>query len=63
MFLCGDDVKEKGQVTRIIKDFGWNLMDIGGINYSHYLEATSMLWTITTITGDRWNQAFKLLRK
>jgi 8-hydroxy-5-deazaflavin:NADPH oxidoreductase len=63
MFLCGDDGKAKEQVSRICKDLGWNLIDVGGIGLSHYLGATAMIWIITAFTGGHWNQAFKLLRK
>ncbi len=63
MFLCGDDGKAKEHVSRICTDFGWNPIDAGGIRYSHYLEATGTLWTITAFEGGHWNQAFKLLRK
>jgi predicted dinucleotide-binding enzyme len=63
MFLCGDNEKAKEQVSRICTAFGWNPIDVGGIALSHYIEATSMLWTITAFNGGHWNQAFKLLRK
>jgi 8-hydroxy-5-deazaflavin:NADPH oxidoreductase len=63
MFLCGDDGKAKEQISRICKDFGWNPIDVGGIGFSHYLEATAMIWIITAFTDGHWNQAFKLLRK
>lgn len=63
MFLCGDDAKAKEQVSRICKDFGWNAIDVGGIELAHYIEATAMIWIITAITSGHWNQAFKLLRK
>ncbi|MGH9871863.1 MAG: NADPH-dependent F420 reductase [Pyrinomonadaceae bacterium] len=63
MFLCGDDAKAKERVSGICKDFGWNPIDVGGIELSHYLEATAMIWIITAFTGGHWNQAFKLLRK
>jgi hypothetical protein len=36
-------------------------IDVGGIDVSHYLEATGMVWILTAIKGD-WNQAFKFLR-
>jgi predicted dinucleotide-binding enzyme len=61
MFICGDDKKAKEQVSRICKDFAWEPVDVGGIDVSHYLEATAMVWIITAIKGD-WNQAFKFLR-
>jgi predicted dinucleotide-binding enzyme len=63
MFICGDDAKAKERVARTCKDFGWNPVDVGGIELSHYLEATAMVWIITAFTGGHWNQAFKLLRK
>jgi predicted dinucleotide-binding enzyme len=63
MFLCGEDANAKEQVSRICQAFGWNAIDVGGIELSHYLEATAMVWIITAFTGSHWNQAFKLLRK
>lgn len=63
MFICGDDAEAKEQVSRISKDFGWNSIDVGGIGFSHYLEAAAMIWIITAFSGGHWNQAFKLLRK
>ena len=62
MFLCGDDAKAKEQVAGICKDFGWNPIDVGGIEFSHYVEAVATIWIITAFAGEHWNQAFKLLR-
>jgi predicted dinucleotide-binding enzyme len=62
MFICGNDEKAKAQVSQICGSFGWNTVDVGGIEVSHYLEATGMVWILTAIKGD-WNQAFKFLRK
>jgi predicted dinucleotide-binding enzyme len=61
MFICGDDEAAKLQVSDICKSFGWGTIDVGGIDVSHYLEATGMVWILTAIKGD-WNQAFKFLR-
>jgi len=63
MFLCGEDANAKEHVSHICQAFGWNAIDVGGIGFSHYLEATAMVWIITAFTGSHWNQAFKLLRK
>jgi hypothetical protein len=63
MFICGDDEEAKEQVSRTCRDFGWNPIDIGGIGFAHYVEATAMVWIITAFTGGHWNQAFKLLRR
>jgi 8-hydroxy-5-deazaflavin:NADPH oxidoreductase len=63
MFICGNDAKAKELVERICKDFGWNSIHVGGIEFSHYLEAAAMIWIITAFAGGHWNQAFKLMRK
>jgi predicted dinucleotide-binding enzyme len=63
MFLCGNDTNAKTNVSNIIKSFGWNPIEVGGIENAHYLEATSMVWILTAFTQNQWNQAFKLLRK
>jgi len=62
MFICGNDANGKTEVSRICNDFGWNSIDVGGIDLSHYLEATAMVWIITAFAGNHWDQAFKLLR-
>lgn len=63
MFICGSNEKAKESVARLCKNFGWNAIDVGGIELSHYLEAMAMVWIITAFAGGHWNQAFKLLRK
>ena len=63
MFLCGDNDRSKLQVSTIIKSFGWNPVDVGGIETSHYLEALCLVWVHTAIRGNQWTQAYKLLRK
>lgn len=62
MFLCGDDQSAKTRVAEICTSFGWNAIDVGGIDNSHYLEAACMVWVITAYAGGHWHQAFKLLR-
>jgi predicted dinucleotide-binding enzyme len=63
MFLCGDDENAKGQAASIVKSFGWNPIDVGGIECAHYLEATAMVWILTAFKQNQWTQAFKLMRK
>ena len=45
-----------------MKDFGWGLVDAGGIESSRYLEAMCMVWVLSAMRSNNWNQAFKLLR-
>jgi len=63
MFIAGDSDEAKKKVGGILRDFGWGVVDVGGIESSRYLEAMCMVWVISAVRGGNWNQAFKLLRK
>ena len=63
MFICGDNDDAKTKVAAILKDFGWGVVDVGGIEGSRYLEAMCMVWVLSAMRANNWNQAFKLLRK
>lgn len=63
MFLCGDSEDAKKKVAQICKDFGWGVIDVGGINASHHLEAMCMVWVLSAAKTNSWMQAFKMLRK
>lgn len=65
MFICGDDPSAKETVAGICKEFGWNSIDIGGIEASRYLEPLAMVWIRYALKGEGWspNHAFKLLHK
>ena len=64
MFICGNDEQAKKMVTEsILTPFGWETIDIGGIEGARLLEPLAMLWIthyFRTGTGDH---AFKLLKK
>jgi 8-hydroxy-5-deazaflavin:NADPH oxidoreductase len=62
MFICGNDEAAKKKVAAVLADFGWGVVDIGGIEGSRYLEAMCMVWVLAAMRGKTWNQAFKLLR-
>ena len=63
MLVCGNDEDAKKQVTQILQDFGWkNIIDIGGIDQSHYMEALCILWVDCGFKLGNWHIAFKLLR-
>ena len=63
MFICGNDAAAKAGVTSILTGFGWNTIDIGGIDGSRLLEPMCVLWVLYGIRTNTWNHAFKLLRK
>jgi hypothetical protein len=63
MFIAGNDADAKKKVGAILEDFGWGVIDAGGIEASRYLEGMCIVWVTAGITGGNWNQAFKMLRK
>ena len=63
MFICGNDAAAKADVTNILTAFGWNTIDIGGIEGARLLEPMCVLWVLYGIRTNTWNHAFKLLRK
>lgn len=63
MFICGNDAEAKKAVSQICKDFGWGVIDIGGIEGSRYLEPMCMTWVLHGILSGKWDHAFKMLHK
>ena len=62
MFIAGNSDEAKKTVSLILKDFGWGVVDVGGIESSRYLEAMCMVWVLSAMRTNSWNQAFKLLK-
>jgi predicted dinucleotide-binding enzyme len=62
-FIAGDDDAAKAAVAELVGEFGWDVVDVGGIDQSFYLEALAMLWVNYAIRTGSWGQAFKLLRR
>lgn len=62
MFVAGNDDAAKKQTAEMLKDWGWESADIGGIEASRYLEAMCMAWVGYGMKGNGWSHAFKLLR-
>ncbi len=64
MFVCGNFVEAKEMVTQhILTPFGWETVDIGGIEGARLLEPLAMLWITYYFKTGTGNHAFKLLRK
>ena len=63
MFICGNDEGAKKTVADIVTAFGFDCVDIGGIEGSRQLEQLAMLWIIYYFRTNTGNHAFKLLRK
>lgn len=63
MFYCGDDDAAKAKVREILEAFGWNPVDVGGIEGARLLEPLAMLWIEHGRRTSTWNHAFKLLKR
>jgi predicted dinucleotide-binding enzyme len=64
MFICGNDEEAKKVVKdNILTKFGWETVDIGGIDGSRLLEPIAFLWITYYFRTGTGNHAFKLLRK
>jgi predicted dinucleotide-binding enzyme len=63
MFICGNDAAAKQAVSRVLNEFGWEVIDLGGIDASRYLEPLAMVWITHGFRTNSWNHAFKLLKK
>ena len=64
MFVCGNDKDAKKIVVdSILTPFGWETIDIGGIEGSRLLEPLALLWITYYFRTNTGNHAFKLLRK
>ncbi len=63
MFVAGNDASAKAVAAELIRAFGWEVVDVGDIRASRYLEAMCVVWVRTCIGDGNWNRALKLLAK
>lgn len=63
MFVCGDDEAARGEVSRILRDFGWEVEDVGGVQSARALEPLCQLWCAPGFLRNEWTHAFKLLKQ
>jgi predicted dinucleotide-binding enzyme len=63
MFLCGDHEHAKAQVSGIIRQFGWEPYDCGGITSARAIEPLCRLWCLPGFLRNEWNHAFKFLTR
>ncbi|MFZ1687295.1 MAG: NAD(P)-binding domain-containing protein [Flavobacteriales bacterium] len=63
MFICGNDVGAKTEVTNILDDLGWDAEDMGGVEAARAIEPLCILWCLPGFTRNQWSHAFKLLKK
>lgn len=62
MFICGNDAAAKAEVVTILRQFGWDIEDLGAVEAARAIEPLCILWCLPGLTQNRWTHAFKLLR-
>ncbi|TMQ17808.1 MAG: DNA-binding protein [Deltaproteobacteria bacterium] len=62
MFICGNDARAKQETTEILTQFGWEAVDVGGVELGHAVEALCILWCAPGFLHNDWVHAFKYLR-
>jgi 8-hydroxy-5-deazaflavin:NADPH oxidoreductase len=63
MFICGNNVSAKKEVSVLLENVGWEVEDMGNAESARAIEPLCILWCIPGILQNRWNHAFKLLKK
>lgn len=64
LFIAGNDDAAKKKFISLAEQMGWqNVIDLGDISQSYWLEANAMLWIYYGFKYNSWNHAFKLLKK
>jgi 8-hydroxy-5-deazaflavin:NADPH oxidoreductase len=61
MFVAGDDERAKKQVSEIVRGFGWNVVDAGGIEGARLLEPLCALWVAVGARTKRFDHAYKFI--
>jgi predicted dinucleotide-binding enzyme len=61
MFIAGNDEEAKKIVSQVCEAFGWESLDLGGIEGSRQLEPMCLVWVLHGARSGKWNHAFKML--
>jgi predicted dinucleotide-binding enzyme len=62
MFICGNDAGAKEQVTEVLTKFGWETVDMGGVEGARPLESLCVLWCIPGMLRNDWMHVLKYVR-
>lgn len=62
-FICGDDAKAKEKATHILKDLGWNTIDVGDAAMANYVEGMALAVINPAARNNHWSWGLKLLNK
>jgi predicted dinucleotide-binding enzyme len=62
MFICGNDAGAKKEASEILVKFGWEPIDVGGVEMGVAVEALCILWCAPGFLQNDWVHAFKYLK-
>jgi len=62
MFICGNDEGAKLEASEILTKFGWEAIDVGGVELGVAIEALCILWCAPGFLRNDWVHAFKYLK-
>jgi len=63
MFICGNDEAARKLVAGICREFGWGVVDMGGLEAARLLEPLALVYIQNAIRTENWDRAFKLLKR
>jgi 8-hydroxy-5-deazaflavin:NADPH oxidoreductase len=63
MFTCGNDAEAKETVAGVLRQFGWEVEDLGTAAAARAIEPLCILWCIPGFRQNRWQHALKLLER
>lgn len=61
MFYCGNDADAKAETAALLRQFGWDPVDMGRASGARALEPLCQLWCIPGFLRNQWTHAFRLL--
>jgi predicted dinucleotide-binding enzyme len=62
MFICGNDEGAKKQTADFLAKFGWQPVDMGGVEVARPIEALCQLWCAPGFLKNDWSHAFGWLK-
>lgn len=61
MMIAGNDAAAKEAISAILRQWGWNPIDLGGIVSARWLEAMILAWIALAVPSQRYTAAFKVI--
>lgn len=58
--ICGDDAAAKQQATKILKEFGWGVADVGDASMAPYVEGMGLAVINQAVKTNDWGWVVKL---